>query len=135
MAAAREALRPDPAFVLHEPPSALLRTAGAADRETPRRYATIVVPELWVPADFPHVLELRDLRGNRVAVGSVDELLRELRLLNDRVLHVDEAKLNRSAVSPSVGDSIAANATFGLAVMLDLAREAVDRRLPMVLDY
>jgi hypothetical protein len=92
--------------------------------------------ELWLPCNFEFTFEGEDVDGRRVVVGSAAILRRQLEDLNaatwkarpgvvagwGREAPVDEAPLEQSA-------------RHAFAVLLELASQAVEQRLPMKLDY
>ncbi len=101
-----------------------------------RRYAQIIGPELWLPADFPVVIEGEDVTGTWMSIGSTAALLGELELLNARTIRATDKDLDRIRTDgPSEDGEFESLARFGLSVFLGLAGEAVQRRLPLKLDY
>jgi hypothetical protein len=101
-----------------------------------RRYAQIIGPELWLPADFPVVIEGEDVTGTWMSIGSSAALLGELELLNARTIRASDQDLDRFRTDgPPEDDEFEPLARFGLSVFLGLAGEAVRRRLPLKLDY
>lgn len=107
------------------------------------RYRQLLAPNLWLPCDVDRVEELTSPAGNPVTVGSSFALLRQLEALNREGHGADAATLARWRVrQPSVGGLLGrwlgggsrALARYGLAVLLDLCRKAVDHRLPMRTD-
>lgn len=109
--------------------------AAAAE---PERYLTLLAGvEWWLPlAVDPLVIEAPRPTGDPILMGSIDRLIAELRLLDERVnvfAGHDPAVLRRGL--PGDDPTVEEVARFGLAVMLDLAETAREHRQPLLLDY
>ena len=100
------------------------------------RYAHLLAPELWLPCEFPTVLDGEDPREQDMWIGSSVVLLRLLRDLNARTFQADADTLSQWLFD-GVGEdgSFEVAARFGLAMMLHLAEQSVTHRLPMKQDY
>lgn len=79
--------------------------------------------------------------GNEVAMGTLDLLERELELLKQRV-GVDNSTLGEAllmggpaADEPHTADTTRQWGVFGLAVFLELTRQAQRMQLPLLMDY
>jgi hypothetical protein len=101
----------------------------------PRQYAQVVGPEIWLPLDMAVVIETNDVAGVRRSFGSAPALLAELRQLNAQTYQATDETLAEWSRNAPDGDAFLPAARFGLATMLRLAGEAVERRQPLVLDY
>lgn len=104
----------------------------------PERYLTLLSGvEWWLPlAEDPLVMEASRPSGQPTRMGSLDRLVAELRLLDERagvLAGHDPAELRRglSTDDPTLTEV----ARFGLAVMLHLAETAIEHRQPLLLDY
>ena len=107
-----------------------------ADNFENTEYLQILMPELWLPADFPFTFRFMDLTGHTLAIGSATRLLEQLRLLNDRTFKGDEQERELWCLeAPKSGGSFQHAARFGLGMFLELAEKAVENRLPLKLDY
>ncbi|WIM12311.1 hypothetical protein [Enhydrobacter sp.] len=92
--------------------------------------------ELWLPNTFRFTFEGDDVDGRRIVVGSVRMLLAQLADLNAATWGVDDDALAQwSRQAPAPGASLEVRARYACAVMTALVRQAVDRDLPMKLDY
>jgi hypothetical protein len=106
-------------------------------REGPRSLYPALYPrvEAWLPLDFPFTLEVQDLSGGRLGIGSLPALRRQLLHLNQRSWGADRRKLaqwRRRSISWSSTDEQATQR--GLASMLALSEQAISHQLPMLLD-
>jgi hypothetical protein len=100
------------------------------------RYQQLLGAELWLPCDFDLVLFAELLDNNPIGIGSTHRLLAQLEDLNARTFQAAPEQRQRwleSGAEPS--ESFTTVARFALALFLELARKAVDHRLPMKLDY
>jgi hypothetical protein len=92
--------------------------------------------ELWLPAAFDFTFEGQDVDGRRTVIGSVLALSRQLGELNAGTWKADESEALRWAdVTPVDEAPLEIKARHAFAVLSDLARRAVEHRLPMKLDY
>jgi hypothetical protein len=92
--------------------------------------------ELWLPSPFEFTFEGEDIDGRRVVVGSTTTLRRQLDDLNAATWKADVhavAGWNREPLADNAPLELCARYAF--AVLLDLARRAVEHKLPMKLDY
>jgi hypothetical protein len=114
--------------------AALIRSNAAGFRS---RYSHLVRNvELWLPCAFRFTFEGEDVDGRRIVVGSVKTLSRQLAELNAATWKVDDAEVAVWGRRPPVqGAALEARARYAFAVMTELVRQAVTRRLPMKLDY
>jgi hypothetical protein len=112
----------------------LLRSTADGFRS---RYSHLVRNvELWLPGPFEFTFEGEDVDGRRVVVGSTATLRRQLDDLNAATWKgaVDVVAGWRRE-PPGNEAPLEQNARYAFAVLLELAERAVDRRLPMKLDY
>jgi hypothetical protein len=92
--------------------------------------------ELWLPVSFAFTFEGEDVDRRRVVVGSSATLARQLADLNAATWKVGDAEAATWARRlPDDEASLELKARFAFAVMTDLARKAVENRLPMKLDF
>jgi hypothetical protein len=92
--------------------------------------------ELWLPSPFEFTFEGEDIDGRRVVVGSTTTLRRQLEALNAATWKADGDVVAEWSRQPLVGDApLELCARYAFAVLLGLARQAVEHRLPMKLDY
>jgi hypothetical protein len=100
------------------------------------RYAHLVRNvELWLPAAFDFTCEDEDIDGRRIIVGSATTLARQLGELNAATWKMDAGELVALSRRRPPGTSLEVCARHALAVMSGLARQAIEHRLPMKLDY
>ena len=92
--------------------------------------------ELWLPATFAFTFEGEDVDRRRVVFGSVTTLARQLADLNAATWKVGNAEAAAWGRRPP-GDKapLELQARHAFAVMSDLARKAIEHRLPMKLDF
>ena len=113
---------------------ALMRSNVAGFRS---RYSHLVRNvELWLPSPFEFTFEGEDIDGRRVVVGSTTTLRRQLEDLNAATWKADAnvvAGWHREPLADEAPLELCARYAF--AVLLDLARRAVEHNLPMKLDY
>jgi len=114
--------------------AALIRSNAEGFRS---RYSHLVRNvELWLPCAFRFTFEGEDVDGRRIVVGSVKTLSSQLADLNAATWKVDDAEVAIWGRRPPVqGAALEARARYAFAVMTELVRQAVTRRLPMKLDY
>jgi hypothetical protein len=91
--------------------------------------------ELWLPASFDFTFEGEDVDGRRIIVGSVPTLGRQLGELNAATWKMDAGELMALSRRRAAGTTLETCARHALAVMMSLARRAIEHRLPMKLDY
>jgi len=92
--------------------------------------------EIWLPADFPDPIQTLAVTGDHVVLGSSVRLLAELSELNDRTWAVSDAQLSQwRQDGADYGGPLEASARFAFSIFHELARRAVEHRLPMKLDY
>jgi hypothetical protein len=92
--------------------------------------------ELWLPASFAFTFEGEDVDHHRIVVGSSATLVRQLAELNAATWKVED----REAAAwgrrrPDDKAPLELQARHAFAAMADLARKAVEHRLPMKLDF
>lgn len=114
--------------------AALVRSNAEGFRS---RYSHLVRNvELWLPAPFAITFEGEDVDGRRVVMGSAATLGRQLAELNASTWKGDEADIATWARrAPTTRANLELRARHAFAVMADLARRAVENRLPMKLDF
>lgn len=93
--------------------------------------------ELWLPAPLTFTFEGEDVRGRRIVMGSTEMLLRQLGELNGGTWKARPDEIAGWARRPPVSEdgTLELLARHAFAVMSDLARKAVEHRLPMKLDF
>lgn len=128
----------------------------AVQRDSKTRYRTILMPSLWLPTEFPFVFEGPTLASEENScIGSVFTLKEQLDDLNDRSLEL-RARLKAAATAAPAAaatgflgkmfgkknpppeeerDTFAEAAEVGLQVFRQLATQACEHRLPILLDY
>jgi hypothetical protein len=96
----------------------------------------ILGPELWLPVRYPETFEAEEPGGDDdVKIGSVFELLEELKRLNDRTWRASPESVREwqeHGFEPNNFESIA---SWGYSIWFRLAERAASERLPMRLDY
>ena len=118
-------------------PDAAAYQAAVARPET-TRYPTLMFSTEWfLPGDLAgRVFEAQGPHRRPVVMAGLDALAAELEDLNDRTLQLNNGDVEQvRRRGPGDTSSVGAMAPFGLAVLLDLARFAVEHRCPMLLDY
>jgi hypothetical protein len=153
---------PLPQTVPDDPPKhALLRAVSSGKRgllrrrkepEQPPRYASLYHAELWLPAETDAVWTVPFLNGEEMTMSSTRTLLADLHDLARR-LDATPADLEEWRRNGGVGEvvgtvemngqsfeqlapgSVEELGRFALALLLELAEQAVDHRLPVKLDY
>jgi hypothetical protein len=113
---------------------ALMRSNVAGFRS---RYSHLVRNvELWLPSPFEFTFEGEDIDGRRVVVGSTTTLRRQLDDLNAATWKTDANTVAGWGREPLAAEApLELCARYAFAVLLDLARRAVEHKLPMKLDY
>jgi hypothetical protein len=113
---------------------ALMRSNVAGFRS---RYSHLVRNvELWLPSPFEFTFEGEDIDGRRVVVGSTTTLRRQLDDLNAATWKADANTVAEWSREPPAAEvPLELCARYAFAVLLDLARRAVEHKLPMKLDY
>jgi hypothetical protein len=113
---------------------ALMRSNVAGFRS---RYSHLVRNvELWLPSPFEFTFEGEDIDGRRVVVGSTTTLRRQLEDLNAATWKADANAVAGWGREPLTAEApLELCARYAFAVLLDLARRAVEHKLPMKLDY
>jgi hypothetical protein len=92
--------------------------------------------ELWLPSPFDFTFEGEDVDGRRTVIGSVLILARQLGELNSATWKASAGEVVRWAGQPPPDDAmLEIKARYAFAILHDLARRAVELRLPMKLDY
>ena len=113
--------------------TALVRSNAQGFRS---RYSHLVRNvELWLPLAFDFTFEGEDVDGRRIIVGSATTLSRQLGELNAATWKMDTGELVALARRRPTGNGLEACGRHAMAVMSGLARQAVEHRLPMKLDY
>jgi hypothetical protein len=113
---------------------ALMRSNVAGFRS---RYSHLVRNvELWLPSPFEFTFEGEDIDGRRVVVGSTTTLRRQLDELNAATWKADANAVAGWCLEPPAAEApLELCARYAFAVLLDLAQQAVEHKLPMKLDY
>jgi hypothetical protein len=91
---------------------------------------------MWLPGSFEFTFEGEDVDGHRVVVGSATMLRRQLADLNAATWRASETTVaGWGNTPPRFEATLELRSRYAFAVFSDLARRAVDHRLPMKLDY
>ena len=117
----------------HDP--ALARSNAEGFRS---RYSHLVGNvELWLPVPFEFTFEGEDVDKRRIVVGSAATLVRQLADLNHATWKATETDIAGWIREPSGDDEapLEPGARHAFAVMAGLARQAVEHRLPVKLDF
>ncbi len=92
--------------------------------------------ELWLPSSFPFTFDGEDVGGHRVVIGSAPTLRRQLADLNGATWKAgDGVVAGWGRKPPPDKASLELRARYGFAAMVQASQHAVDRHLPMKLDY
>jgi hypothetical protein len=92
--------------------------------------------ELWLPTPFEFTFEGEDVDGRRVVVGSTMTLRRQLDELNVATWKASAAVVGQWGREPPAEDTaLELCARYAFAILFDLSRAAIERRLPMKMDY
>jgi len=92
--------------------------------------------ELWLPSLFPFTFDGEDVGGHRVVIGSAPTLRRQLAELNAATWKAgDGAVAGWGRKPPPDTAPLELRARYGFAAMVQTSQHAVDRCLPMKLDY
>jgi len=108
----------------------------SAEPGLPSRYLHLYDVGLWLPCDFGFVFKTEDVGGPEIVVGSSIILSRQLDDLNAHTWQAEPETLRcwrRNGAD--AGAPLEEGARFAFAVFSTLAAEAVQRRLPMRLDW
>jgi len=98
------------------------------------RFSHLYIPELWLPVRLDRPVPYVDPAGHEVLVGSTPVLLDQLDDLDAATYALtrdEHARWRREVEDPYEEDP----ARLGLTILLELAVQSVDHRLPMKLDY
>ncbi len=101
------------------------------------RYSQLITgPEIWLPADFPGVIDATGPTGTDMRLGSLPQLRSQLDLLNQRTWRASpETILTWHERGPIENGTIEEAARYGYAVFDSLTRYAIEHGLPLKLDY
>lgn len=92
--------------------------------------------ELWLPSPFEFTFEGDDVDGRRVVVGSTTTLRRQLDDLNAATWKASADAIAGWGREPMAERApLELCARYAFAILLDLAKRAVEHKLPMKLDY
>lgn len=92
--------------------------------------------ELWLPIAIPFTFKMENLAGAQIEIGSSSEFLKQIEELNARTWRASTADLEEwRQAGPAEDNDFEQMARFGISVFHELARQAVDHRIPMLLDY
>ena len=109
-----------------------------SDAKKTVRYKQILLPTMWLPADFDFVFTAKHLTGQAVTYGSAPRLLLALTQLNDHTFKATREDMDRWRFEGPTDEKprpFERTARFALAVFTQLTGKAVSERLPMFLDY
>jgi hypothetical protein len=109
----------------------------AVCRNTNSRHRHLVADtEMWLPIDFQNPITTKSVPGKAITIGSSIRLLNELDELNRRTWAAGEDPISQwRADGAEYGAPLETSARFAFSVFHQLTRQAVQRRLPMMLDY
>lgn len=126
--------RPDTLPDEWENDAALARSNAEGFRS---RYSHLVRHvELWLPSLFPFTFDGQDVGGRRVVIGSALTLRRQLADLNSATWKAGDAAVAGWGRKPPPDKApLELRARYGFAAMVQASQHAIDRRLPMKLDY
>ena len=101
------------------------------------RFTQILLPELWLPADFPFTFQAPGPASDQpIWIGAGTTLVGQLESLNAAVFHASPDDLARwRHDGPPADDDLSGCARFGFAVFQHLASFASRNNLPLKLDY
>jgi hypothetical protein len=92
--------------------------------------------ELWIPTALSFTFMAEDITGNKVGIGSVNNLKAELEMLNQETWQVTSDVVSGwRRDGADFGAPLEVSARFAFSIFLELAGAAVAHRLPMKLDY
>jgi hypothetical protein len=107
-------------------------------RKKSARYKQIILPMIWLPADFDFAFTGEHLTGQEVTYGSAPRLLAALTELNERTLKGTPEDLARWRFEGPTDEQprpVERVARFALSVFIQLTEKAVSERLPVIVDY
>jgi hypothetical protein len=126
------------------------------DREFKSHYTTILMPELWLPTQFPFSFESPTLVSEKGWIGSTFTLKQQLDDLRERTTgRFQELKAVEKKMKPKVRKTgffksmftrkqedrkqtkptLVEAAEFGLSIFSDLANKACEHQLPILLSF
>jgi hypothetical protein len=106
------------------------------DEQFKGRFNQLFNVELWLPIEFPFVFKTEYFTGQEVWCGSSITLLKQLELLNQETFKAQDSLLAQWRLAGDGRESgFIETARFGLAVLIRLAKQAIEHNLPMRLDY
>lgn len=93
--------------------------------------------ELWLPFQLDHTLYGPDTTGTDVVIGSAPELLFQLDDLNQSTWKASSDQISNwlNAGDPGADSEFESLAKFAFATMQECAKYAVDKNMPLKLDY
>ena len=109
-----------------------------SDAKKTDRYKQILLPVIWLPAQFDFAFTGPHLTGQQVTFGSAPRLLDALAELNQRTFKATPEDLDRwrfEGPTDEKPNPFERTARFAFAVFTQLTEKAVSERLPMILDY
>ena len=111
----------------------------AAYTDVPALRRPASMPEVWDddPVPLPFTFESEDVGGRRIVMGSTEMLQRQLGELNGATWKARPDEVAAWTRRPPVSQegTLELLARYAFAVMSELARKAVEHRLPMKLDF
>jgi len=101
------------------------------------RFRTILEAQLWVPSDFPFVFGFPTLASEKASyIGSIFTLKKQLDDLDARTSdQLQQLKAPGSQIRKPNGRSLVEEAHAGLKIFRNLANQACEHRLPLLLDF
>lgn len=128
-----------------------LKTCANRGGEAPYPQLTLGI-EIWLPLGNSTIFAAPDPTGHTRVFGSVEGLVEELHALNAASWGADEATRRQwlpratrehpdkpeelfGPEAPPEGTPLEEAAKAGWSMMLDLAQQAIEHRLPVILDY
>jgi hypothetical protein len=103
-----------------------------------KAYRHVLEPEWWLPIRDDLVFVCPTVDNNKVQVGSSVQLREQLRALNEATFSGSQADLanwRRNGPPDPPGKDLQHAARFGLAILVEMSTQAIEHRLPMLLDY
>ena len=101
------------------------------------RYEQIYNVSVWLPGEFSFIFEASFVGGGEVRrFGSTAELFRQLDDLNNRTWRANPQSVSQWLKDGAeFGSPLETGARFAFAVFQDLAKQANENRLPMLMDW
>jgi len=98
-------------------------------------YRSITQVQLWLPGSYEFSFDFFDLCNQKVHIGSVKRLSRDLQALKEAHGLSNEQVANSLREGYADGAGFMPISIFGLAIFERLANEALEHRLPVLLSF